>query len=377
MQEKNNQLHAIIKWAGGKEKELKYILPNSPQNIESYFEPFVGGGSVYTSILADKYFINDKSDELINFYSKISSNDKLFFYYINEITLAWSKMLSYAEKQNHLVDYYIDFRCNRITINEFNREIEDNTNSNSAFFNTIFDKKDIWQTNLLVPEVIKNLTRKVSRMYKIELSKGEMPIKDIKDNINTAYMSALYMHLRTLYNDKVLLEKNKELASALFMFIRNYSYSGMFRYNDKGEFNVPFGGIGYNKKSLSKKINYYKSEKLSSLFSKTKIENLDFEDFLKKYNPNENDFIFLDPPYDSEFSTYAQNIFDKSDQIRLSKYLINECKSKWMMIIKNTPFILSLYENSGLNIDIFDKKYLVSFMNRNNKSAEHLLIRNY
>lgn len=48
-----------------------------------------------------------------------------------------------------------------------------------------------------------------------------------------------------------------------------------------------------------------------------------------------------------------------------------------MMIIKNTDFIFELYNKKGLNIQIFDKKYLVSFMNRNDKDVEHLLITNY
>jgi DNA adenine methylase len=39
----------------------------------------------------------------------------------------------------------------------------------------------------------------------------------------------------------------------------------------------------------------------------------------------------LDPPYDSEFSTYAKNEFNKDDQKRLANYLINDCPAKWMM----------------------------------------------
>jgi DNA adenine methylase len=48
-----------------------------------------------------------------------------------------------------------------------------------------------------------------------------------------------------------------------------------------------------------------------------------------------------------------------------------------MMIIKNTDFIFNLYDQKGLNINSFDKKYLVSFMNRNDKDVEHLIITNY
>ncbi|MCR5400251.1 MAG: DNA adenine methylase, partial [Treponema sp.] len=189
-------------------------------------------------------------------------------------------------------------------------------------------------------------------------------------------LSGLYMYLRNLYNDKNV-KNDKSFATALFLFIRNYCYSGMFRYNSKGEFNVPYGGIGYNRKTLIKKMGYYNSPELLHLLAKTEIYNQDFETFLTDKKLNKNDFIFLDPPYDSEFSTYAKNTFNKEDQKRLANFLIDSCNAKWMMIIKNTPFILSLYENHNLNIRVFDKTYLVSFMNRNNKKTEHLLITNY
>lgn len=184
------------------------------------------------------------------------------------------------------------------------------------------------------------------------------------------------MNYRHLYN-KIKIEDNRPLHCALFFFIRNYAYSGMFRYSNKGEFNVPYGGIAYNSKYMLKKIDYYKSELLQEHFRKTKIYNVDFEEFLQKCNPTQDDFVFLDPPYDSEFSTYAQNPFMKEDQQRLADYMLNKCKAKWMMIIKNTDFIYNLYNKKGINIRTFDKEYLVSFMNRNNKKVTHLLITNY
>ena len=61
---------------------------------------------------------------------------------------------------------------------------------------------------------------------------------------------------------------------------------------------------------------------------------MDFETFLRTTQPGENDFVFLDPPYDSEFCTYAKNAFTRDDQRRLADFMINECKAKWMMIIK-------------------------------------------
>ena len=48
-----------------------------------------------------------------------------------------------------------------------------------------------------------------------------------------------------------------------------------------------------------------------------------------------------------------------------------------MLIIKNTDFIYNLYNHPGINISSFDKKYIVSFMNRNNRDVTHLIITNY
>ena len=119
-------------------------------------------------------------------------------------------------------------------------------------------------------------------------------------------------------------------------------------------------------------------------FSKTTFGNEDFYDFMKQWKPKKNDFVFVDPPYDSEFSTYSNNEFLQSDQERLANYLINICEGNFMLVIKNTSLISKLYvegtktANGGnIYISSFDKNYSVSFKNRNNKKVQHLVITNY
>lgn len=73
-----DSLQPIIKWAGGKEKELKYIIPNAPE-YNNYYEPFVGGGSVYAALRAEHYYINDLSSELISLYQNIADQNMVFF----------------------------------------------------------------------------------------------------------------------------------------------------------------------------------------------------------------------------------------------------------------------------------------------------------
>jgi DNA adenine methylase len=158
----------------------------------------------------------------------------------------------------------------------------------------------------------------------------------------------------------------------------------MFRYNASGEFNVPYGGISYNKKTFDTKLIQYRNIEYVDKLKATVIGCEDFYTFMNKHTPRKDDFIFIDPPYDTEFSTYDQNEFGQEDQKRLATYLISECKGMFMVIIKDTCFIRSLYipekicaNGNSLKITEFDKQYAVSFMNRNNKKTNHLLITNY
>ncbi len=373
------KLYPILKWAGGKEQELKYIVPNLPEKFKNYYEPFVGGGAIYTALQADKYFINDKSEELISLYRSITNDDRtLFFRALDEIIHNWD-LLTLVAKGNDIffIETYKKYSSDKIEETKLKDILFEFILKHADQFNGMFSSMFNFNIENFIKEIKINLIRKIKRMKQLEKEKYLLPDNDILDNIETALKSAFYMHFRHIYNNTEKYKINSAFKSAIFLFIRNFAYSGMFRYNSKGDFNVPYGGIAYNNKNFSKKVEYLKTKELKSLLDNTIIENLDFEDFFEQYIPENNDFVFLDPPYDSEFSTYAQNEFTKKDQVRLANYLIKKCKGKWMMIIKNTDFIFELYKNKGLNIQSFDKKYLVSFMNRNDKDVEHLLITNY
>ncbi len=374
--ERNSNLSPIIKWPGGKEKELKHIIPNLPK-FEKYFEPFVGGGSVFMGINAKEHYINDFSEELIQLYNCISKTDKQFFLYAEAMDISWENAERFFHNNKELVDVYIGYRNGQIDKDCLKEYIGNFCSAHKEDIKDILTDDIRNEKCILEKEIKTNLFRKMVRMHELEIQKHELPLNDLHDNIETAIKSAVYMNYRNLYNDKNIAESNPVMHCALFFFMRNYAYSGMFRYSSKGDFNVPYGGIAYNSKLLKKKLAYYRSESLLEHFENTKIFNLDFEFFLRTVQPTKDDFVFLDPPYDSEFSTYAKNDFTKEDQKRLADYMINICPAKWMMIIKYTDFIYELYNKKGINIRTFDKEYLVSFMNRNDKKVTHLLITNY
>lgn len=369
-------LQPIVKWPGGKEKELKYILPNAPV-FERFFEPFVGGGSVFMAVSAKEYFINDYSSELVTLYRSISKTDLNFFRYSELMDASWIKAREFFYSNNILIETYLEYRKDKITKEELKTFVHNFCKEKENDLIQIIGDEFAQYPCVLIKETETNLFRKMVRMRELEIEKHILPDTDLMDNIETAIKSAVYMNYRHMYNNKNIEQNDTALHTALFFFMRNYAYSGMFRYSSKGEFNVPYGGIAYNSKLMTKKLNYYRSKPLLNHFADSHIYNLDFEEFLREVNPGEEDFVFLDPPYDSEFSTYAQNTFSRTDQERLANIMINECKAKWMMIIKNTDFIYNLYNKQGIKIRTFDKEYLVSFMNRNDKKVTHLLITNY
>lgn len=373
---RKSNLFPIIKWPGGKEKELKHIIPNLP-SFKRYFEPFVGGGSVFMGINADEYYINDFSTELIELYRYISTKDADFFKLVEQIDMSWVNAAKFFHSNKLLKDIYLDYRKETIDKNDMKKSIHLFCSVNAEIIDEILEGSFKSLPSILESELEKNLVRKMLRMCELEKQRHELPDKDLDDNIETAIKSAVYMNYRNLYNNRLIAKENRKLHCALFLFIRNYAYSGMFRYSNKGDFNVPYGGIAYNSKLMAKKMDYYLSPSLQEHFAAAHIYNLDFEKFMQECKPSKNDFVFLDPPYDSEFSTYAQNEFTKEDQKRLAEYMINKCEAKWMMIIKNTDFIYGLYNKKGINIRTFDKEYVVSFMNRNDKKVTHLLITNY
>ena len=377
-------MNPIIKWAGGKEKELPYIKENLPNKIDRYIEPFVGGGAVFFDLNIKNSIINDKSEELINLYRCIKYQDKEFFTKLKSINKNWVLLECVVENNaNELFKMYREY-CRQLNDNkdikniklQFNDKIYAFVIKHAEEFNGILSAEFNIEIDNFINEIVKNLISKMNRMYKIEIQRKKMNERDTLDNIECAFKSAFYMHFRHLYNEAENLNIDISFYTAIFYFIREFCYASMFRYNKNGKFNVPYGGISYNRKEFIKKINYISSRKIKDYMSETKIYCDDFESFLNEIKPKKGDFIFLDPPYDTEFSTYAKNEFAKQDQIRLFEYLKNT-KANIMLIIKNTEFIYNLYNTKEFNIKSFDKKYLVSFQNRNDKETEHLLITNY
>jgi len=130
-------------------------------------------------------------------------------------------------------------------------------------------------------------------------------------------------------------------AAQLFYYLNRTGFNGLCRFNRRGEFNVPFGRYH--------KINYVADfDQYRALFRRWSFVNCDLE----RLPIDAEDFIYADPPYDVEFTTYSAGGFSWADQVRTAEWL---AAHRGPVVLSNqaTPRIIRLYRSLG-----FKLKYL-------------------
>jgi DNA adenine methylase len=262
----------IIKYQGGKSKEMPIILQFQPQNYDRIVEPFCGGAAVSLHF-EKKCVLNDINPALINLYRIVGSTDY------------------------NLLQSKVD------------------------------ELKNIDVHNILEEEYYKS--------------------RDIINNPKN-YSSLEY--------------------AFAYIVVRQMCFSGMERYNSSGMFNVPFGHYKKFSCRLGAEHNTFISNN-AELFSKDAVEVINECD--------ENDWLFLDPPYlDRLGYTRGDGKHDNLHN-RLIEAIKNT-KAKWLLIHVDCEY----YRNnlSEYNITEEDFKYSQIFgKNKNHSSSKvkHIYIKNY
>jgi DNA adenine methylase len=211
--------------------------------------------------------------------------------------------------------------------------------------------------------VISDVHSELIDLYKC-ISEGKA--KDIFEFMeNSPNDEATYYNIR----DAMVMNDALDIAKR-FYYQRKTCFRGMLRYNRDKKFNIPFGRY--------KTINYTEllNKDYETLLNRTEIYNEKFEVIFEKFN-DETNFMFLDPPYDSEFTDYGYCSFGKEEQLKLAS-LFKTTKIKCLMIIGKTKFIEELY--NGYIVAEYDKKYKFKLYNNrigDEINTKHLIIKNY
>ena len=366
----------IIKWPGGKSREIEQIRALIPTH-RRYIEPFFGGGALFFHLTPENAAINDASSLLMSFYRLIGRQDERMQALLYAYADCFRALLVVCEERAGLMMRAFDrVRTGRMTKTDLSLSLHSPVHEIVQAL-----PQDALRALLPEPLTLEYWLHEaeLDRILRTVRNDTRQPFspEDLRENLITGFAAGFYLAFRSVYNELSpgrSPERDEAYRAANFWFIRETCYGSMFRYNKKGEFNVPYGGMTYNRKDLRGKIDEMFREPVRQLFENTDIHCGDFEAFLSEIKPDKHDFLFLDPPYDTDFSAYEGRAFTKDDQARLARVL-RETEAPFLLVIKNTDFIRELYEKD-FSIFSFDKQYTCNYRSRNDRDAEHLIITN-
>ncbi len=283
-------MNPVLKYRGGKSREIPRFVQYIPNNYNRYIEPFLGGGAVYFYLEPENAILNDLNVRLMTFYTQLRNNYPLMRQQLDVI--------------QHIYEV------------------------NQAAYRRLKAQA--------VPEV-------------------RVPNEN----------EELYYQMRELFNHP----DDTYLDGVLYFFINKTAYSGMIRYNNNGEYNVPFGRYPNLNTHLI-------TQQHSDLLQNAELFNLDYRAIFDMAEAD--DFIFLDPPYDCIFNDYGNidlmNGFDETEHRRLAADFRNlPCRA--LMIIGKTPLTEELY--GDFIFDEYYKNYAVNIKNRFKNDRMHIVVKNY
>ena len=359
----------FLKWPGGKSQELPAIAAVAPPLTGRLIDPFVGGGAILFAAPPDvPAWANDACPDLVGLYTSAAARDDAVIAAIAGVAGAWEGFSTVPELYEDLADAFLrDSRAAAVASLDRHR----------VSLHGLTDRAGPQITVFFELRVEKELLAKFDRMRGVQRRVGRtLSRPDLLANIEGSLRSSFYMSIRSRYNSARLAAVLDAFRLADFFFLREFAYAAMFRFNARDEFNVPYGGVTYNRKTLSGKADLLFGDAARARLSNTTFQCQDFEPFLTDAHVTAEDFVFVDPPYDSEFSDYDNRPFASSDQRRLAD-LLSRVPAKVMVVIKDTPAIRALYSSGRWHVLEAEKTYAWTIKSRNDRAATHLTITNY
>ncbi len=180
-------------------------------------------------------------------------------------------------------------------------------------------------------------------------------------------------------------DRNKEKYNSLskiqraarIIYLNKTCYNGLYRVNNAGEFNTPFGS--YKNPNI---VNEPVLRAVHAYFSEADIHfsSVDYAEVLATIPRGT--FVYLDPPYDpvstsSNFTGYAKGGFSKEEQIRLREQcdILNAHRIKFMLSNSATDFIKEQYQN--YHITTIKAKRSINSVASKRGNVDEVVVTNY
>ena len=231
-----------------------------------------------------------------------------------------------------------------------------NINSKKTIYNEINENiVNLYKLFLkYTPEEIDNKIKSYIEKYNLnkegtDVRQNNPDIKEIRDFYNDRYLE-----FRKAYNES-------ERDYLMLYTLTFYSFSNLIRFNSKSNFNMPYGNRCYCEKHYQQMKDWYELIKDKDI----EIKQENAFDILQDTIFNNDDFIYLDPPYSNTLAIYNEKRafggWTIEDDKRLFAILekLDKCGIKWGMsnVFKNKDYV---------------NEHLIKWCEKNNWNVHHL-----
>lgn len=201
--------------------------------------------------------------------------------------------------------------------------------------------------------LINDLNGDLVNAYKVIQSDKYLELIELLKNHQEKYRAnpdEYYYEIRSWDRSEDWDSKSDVEKAARMIFLNRTCYNGLYRVNSKNQFNTPIGRYKNPticNEPLLKEIHAYLSDPSNHI----EITNLDYGAILNR--AQDNDIIYLDPPYDYEdddgFTKYQFEGFSFNDFVDLKKKCDQAIEKNAYIIISNnaTQKVLELFENDS------------------------------
>jgi DNA adenine methylase len=175
----------------------------------------------------------------------------------------------------------------------------------------------------------------------------------------------VYYRHRRRFNQLLADGRGRTLeAASLFYFLNRTGYNGLCRFNQRGQFNVPYGR--YARIAYRRDFAPYRDALANWSFRSGDFGRVPLEP---------DDFVYADPPYDVPFTAYSQGGFAWQDQVRAARRFAHH-PGPVVLVNQATDRIVSLYRECGYALEFLAAPRRISCTGDRTPAREVMATRN-
>lgn len=222
--------------------------------------------------------------------------------------------------------------------------------------------------------IINDFNEELINVYQVIKNNLDELIVDLKKHKNEA---EYFYSIRSLDRNGEFKKLTDVQRASRVIFLNKTCFNGLYRVNNAGEFNSPFGR--YKNPNI---VNEPTLKAVNKFLNSNNIEIIsgDYSEILKK--TDKKCFVYLDPPYhpiseSSNFTGYVQGGWNIYDQVDLKSACdeLHKKGVKFLLSNSSAEFIKDLYKD--YKITIVKANRAINSNGADRGEVDEVLIRNY